>query len=48
VEDRDNKPDRIAEELQVQLGLKIGVRCVPVGSLPRGEGKAARFIDDRS
>ncbi len=48
VEDHLQQPARIAEELQLRLGLKIDVRCVPTLSLPRYEGKGRRFIDDRS
>jgi phenylacetate-CoA ligase len=47
VEDRLEQPDRIARELLVRLGLKVDVRCVPLGSLPRFEGKGKRFIDLR-
>lgn len=47
VEDRLEQPERIAEELQLRLGLKIGVKLAPVMSLPRFEGKGARFIDER-
>jgi phenylacetate-CoA ligase len=48
VEDRLQQPDRIANELRLQLGLRVEVRCVPIGSLPRFEGKGTRFIDLRS
>ena len=47
IEDRLNQPERVARELQLRLGLKIDVRCVPLGSLPRFEGKGKRFIDQR-
>jgi phenylacetate-CoA ligase len=47
VEDHLMQPQRIAEELQLQLGLKIDVRCVPAMSLPRFEGKGRRFVDER-
>src|SRR5262249_19791606 len=47
VEDRLGAPARIANEMQVRLGLKVEVRCVPLGSLPRFEGKGKRFIDER-
>jgi phenylacetate-CoA ligase len=47
VEDRLQQPARIAEELQLRLGLKIDVRCVTAMSLPRFEGKGHRFIDER-
>jgi len=47
IEDRLTSPERIARELQIRLGLSVEVRCVPFGSLPRFEGKAARFVDHR-
>ncbi len=47
VEDRLHRPERVAEELRLRLGLKVEVREVPVGSLPRFEGKGKRFIDQR-
>jgi phenylacetate-CoA ligase len=48
VEDHLQQPQRIAEELQLKLGLKIDVRCVSAMSLPRFEGKGRRFIDERT
>jgi phenylacetate-CoA ligase len=47
IEDRLDQPERVARELNVRLGLKVDVRCVPLGSLPRFEGKGKRFIDQR-
>jgi len=47
VEDRLQDPRRIAEELQLRLGLKVDVRLAPAMSLPRFEGKGARFVDQR-
>ena len=47
VEDHLQQPARIAEELRLKLGLKIDVRAVTAMSLPRFEGKARRFIDER-
>lgn len=47
VEDRLAQPMRVADELQLRLGLKVEVRCAPLGSLPRFEGKGKRFIDQR-
>ncbi len=47
IEDRLNNPERIARELQLRLGLKIDVRTVALGSLPRFEGKGKRFHDQR-
>lgn len=47
VEDRLEQPARIADELQLRLGLKIDVQSVPLGSLPRFDGKGRRFIDRR-
>jgi phenylacetate-CoA ligase len=47
IEDRLNAPDRVARELQLRLGLRVAVEAVPVGSLPRFEGKARRIVDRR-
>jgi len=47
IEDRRNDPDRVARELQVRLGLRVEVEVVPLGSLPRFEGKGRRVIDQR-
>jgi phenylacetate-CoA ligase len=37
----------VAEELQLRLGLRVDVATVPIGSLPRFEGKGRRFVDRR-
>lgn len=47
VEDHLAAPDRVARELQVRLGLRVDVAAVPIGSLPRFEGKGRRIIDNR-
>lgn len=47
IEDHLNEPSRVAEELRLRLGLKVDVAVVPALSLPRFEGKAKRFIDER-
>jgi phenylacetate-CoA ligase len=47
IEDQLSSPARVARELHVRLGLRIGVQEVPVGTLPRFEGKARRVIDNR-
>lgn len=47
IEDRLNDPQRVANELHLRLGLKVEVRTVTPGSLPRVEGKGKRFIDER-
>ena len=47
IEDRLDDPDRVSRELQLRLGLKVEVRAVPLGSLPRFEGKGKRFHDQR-
>jgi phenylacetate-CoA ligase len=47
IEDRLAAPERVAREFQVRLGLRVDVRTVPPGSLPRFEGKARRFVDER-
>jgi phenylacetate-CoA ligase len=47
IEDRLENPDRVARELQVRLGLRVDIVCVPVGSLPRFDLKGKRFVDQR-
>jgi phenylacetate-CoA ligase len=47
IEDRLDEPARVANELHLRLGLKVDVQAVPLGSLPRVEGKGKRFIDER-
>jgi phenylacetate-CoA ligase len=47
IEDRLEAPQRVASELQLRLGLRVDVRSVPLGSLPRFEGKGGRFVDRR-
>ncbi|MDX1948396.1 MAG: phenylacetate--CoA ligase family protein [Pirellulaceae bacterium] len=47
IEDRLAQPERVAREVNVRLGLRVEVACVPLGSLPRFEGKGKRFIDQR-
>jgi phenylacetate-CoA ligase len=47
IEDQLSSPARVAQELHVRLGLRIRVQEVPVGTLPRFEGKARRVIDNR-
>ncbi|MFM8378064.1 MAG: phenylacetate--CoA ligase family protein [Planctomycetia bacterium] len=48
VEDHLAAPDRVARELQVRLGIRVDVAAVPIGSLPRFEGKGRRIIDHRT
>lgn len=47
VEDALGDPRRVAERVQVRLGLRVQVNCVAAGSLPRFEGKGRRFVDNR-
>ncbi len=47
IEDPQENPERVAEELQLQLSLRVEVTSVPLGSLPRSEGKSRRFVDLR-
>ena len=47
IEDSLERPQRVADELSLRLGLKIDVRLAPPGSLPRFEGKGRRFVDQR-
>ncbi|MCA9246623.1 MAG: phenylacetate--CoA ligase family protein [Planctomycetales bacterium] len=47
VEDAANDPQRIADQLNRRLGLRVDVHVAPPGSLPRYEGKSRRFVDNR-
>ncbi|HZZ71100.1 MAG TPA: phenylacetate--CoA ligase family protein [Pirellulales bacterium] len=47
IEDRLGQPVRVANEFKLRLGLTIHVDAVPLGSLPRYEGKGRRFVDKR-
>ncbi len=47
IEDRLDQPDRVATELRLRLGLRVEVSAVPLGTLPRVEGKGKRFVDER-
>ena len=47
VEDRLHESARIAQELELRLGLRIAIADVPIGSLPRFEAKGKRFVDQR-
>lgn len=47
IEDRLQNAERVRKELQVKIGLRVDVETVPVGTLPRFEGKGKRFIDQR-
>lgn len=47
IEDRLEDPNRVKKELQIRLGLRVEIQCVPLGSLPRFEAKGKRFIDQR-
>lgn len=44
IEDRLEDSARVARELRLRLGLKVEVEQVPLGSLPRSEGKGKRVI----
>ena len=48
IEDRLAAPQRVAQELQMRLGLRVDVNTVPIGSLPRFEGKGRRIEDHRT
>lgn len=48
IEDRLEDPERVEQELRLRLGLRVEAKCVPLGSLPRFEGKGRRFVDRRS
>jgi phenylacetate-CoA ligase len=47
IEDAANNPRRVAKALQLRLGLRVEVKCVEAGSLPRFEAKGKRFVDRR-
>ncbi len=47
IEDALDRPQRVADALRTRLGLRIEVRSLPAGSLPRFEGKGQRFVDNR-
>lgn len=47
IEDRLNDPERVAREFHLRLGLRVNVRAVALGTLPRFEGKGRRVHDDR-
>lgn len=47
VEDQLADPRRVADALQRSIGLRVEVRLVPAGSLPRTEHKSRRLIDHR-
>lgn len=40
-------PEKIADALQRQLGLRVEVSCLPPGSLPRFQAKSKRLVDER-
>ena len=47
VEDSAHDPRRIADKLEVRLGLRVEVSEVESGSLPRFEAKGKRLVDER-
>jgi phenylacetate-CoA ligase len=47
IEDRLNSPERVAEELRLRLGIRVDVSVAPLGTLPRFQAKAKRFVDKR-
>ncbi len=47
IEDPQRDPQRVAETVRLRLGLRVTVRCVTLGSLPRFELKGRRFVDQR-
>jgi phenylacetate-CoA ligase len=48
IEDSLDRPARVAEQLELRLGLKVEVRTVAGGSLPRFEAKGRRVVDRRA
>lgn len=47
IEDRDAIASELARAIEVRVGLKVEIQTVPLGSLPRSDGKAKRFVDRR-
>ena len=47
IEDELAAPERVKSELELKLGFRVDVECVPIGSLPRFEAKGKRFVDKR-
>jgi phenylacetate-CoA ligase len=47
IEDELAAPERVKSELELKLGFRVDVECVPIGSLPRFEAKGKRFVDQR-
>lgn len=47
VEDRAGDPKPIADAIRLRLGLRVDVRTVAPGTLPRSEHKSRRLIDRR-
>ena len=48
IEDRLDDPERVAREFHLRLGLRVNVRTVGLGTLPRFEGKGRRVLDERA
>lgn len=48
IEDPQQDAGRLAQALQQRLGLRVEVKCVQIGSLPRFEAKGRRFVDRRT
>ncbi|QDV75559.1 phenylacetate--CoA ligase family protein [Botrimarina mediterranea] len=47
VEDRSGDLPSVSDEIQLRLGLRVEVRGVECGSLPRSEHKSRRLVDNR-
>lgn len=47
IEDSIESANHVMKEIEHRLGLRVEVRSVAVGSLPKSDGKSARFIDQR-
>ena len=45
---RLDDPERVAREFHLRLGLRVNVRTVGLGTLPRFEGKGRRVLDERA
>lgn len=47
VEADETTAGQVAQQLDIAIGLRVDTRAVPMGTLPRSDGKARRWIDMR-
>lgn len=48
VEADETTAGQVAQQLDIAIGLRVDTRAVPMGTLPRSDGKARRWIDMRA